>query len=338
MEYYSRGRYVRELPAQLARHHVGAGRHKCTASGSAGRFDSTNTECSVREASDAICIYQRVGSLHRNLGSLDLPTTSPLAAPGSNYYQRKGFPFSGPSTPASTPTFAVTNTKKRVLTEAPPNTEQPLLNKFILYESKAKCYVVAGNTNDSRHRMLKIDRTNQDELGVGHNDITYTEQQMNGVIKMLEDGKRARVAGASQTSCLGPLVSGGPFSCVRDMSISTWYTVGRLRQVYRGMVHDPHDKRSVVALIGGHNPYHLECTDMLPIALNHKIDNLVEEQRLLMIFRPVDMTKTFYFSYTNDITSTLQRNLTRMVPTSMGWGLSGALLGTIICLSLHWEG
>ena len=74
---------------------------------------------------------------------------------------------------------------------------------------------------------------------------------------------------------------------------------------------------------------------MLPIALNRKIDNLFEEQRLLTIFRRVDMTKTFYFPYTYDITSTLQRNLTRRVPTSMGWGLWSALLGTIICLSLR---
>ena len=79
-------------------------------------------------------------------------------------------------------------------------------------------------------------------------------------------------------------------------------------------------KRSVVALIGGHYLYHLEGTDMLPIALNHKIDNLVEEQRLLTIFRQVDMTKTFYFSYTYDITSTLQRNLTRMGANEHGLG------------------
>ena len=38
--------------------------------------------------------------------------------------------------------------------------------------------------------MLKIDRTNQDELDVEHNDITYTGRQMNGVIKMLEDGNK----------------------------------------------------------------------------------------------------------------------------------------------------
>ncbi len=36
----------------------------------------------------------------------------------------------------------------------------------------------------------KIDRTNQDPLDVEHNDITYTGRQMNGVIKMLEDGNK----------------------------------------------------------------------------------------------------------------------------------------------------
>jgi hypothetical protein len=69
-------------------------------------------------------------------------------------------------------------------------------------------------------------------------------------------------------------------------------------------------KRSVVALIGGHYLYHLEGTEMLPVAANHRIDNPTEEQRLLTLFKQVDMTKNFYFSYTYDITSTLQRNLT----------------------------
>jgi hypothetical protein len=45
--------------------------------------------------------------------------------------------------------------EERILTETPPNTKQPLLNKFVLYESKTKFYVVASNINDSRHRMLK---------------------------------------------------------------------------------------------------------------------------------------------------------------------------------------
>ena len=100
-----------------------------------------------------------------SIGSgLRLPIISPLTSPHGSHHQREYFPFSSAPTPGSTPTLAATNTKKRVLTETPPNTEQTLLNKFILYESKTKLYVVASNTNDSRHRMLKIDRTNQDQL------------------------------------------------------------------------------------------------------------------------------------------------------------------------------
>ena len=126
-----------------------------------------------------------------SIGSgLRLPIISPLASSHSSHNQRDYFPFSSAPTPGSTPTLPATNTKKRVLTETPPNTEQTLLNKFILYESKTKFYVVASNTNDSRHRMLKFDRTNQDQLDVEHNDITYTGRQMNGVIKMLEDGNK----------------------------------------------------------------------------------------------------------------------------------------------------
>jgi hypothetical protein len=126
-----------------------------------------------------------------SIGSgLRLPAISPLASPHSSHYQRDYFPFSSAPTPGSTPGLGSTNTKKRVLTETPPSTEQPLLNKFILYESKTKYYVVASNTNDTRHRMLKIGRTNQDQLDVEHNEITYTGRQMNGVIKMLEDGNK----------------------------------------------------------------------------------------------------------------------------------------------------
>lgn len=120
---------------------------------------------------------------------LRLPAISPLATPHSGN-QRDYFPFSSAPTPGSTATPAATSTKKRVLTETPPSTEHPLLNKFILYESKTKFYAVASNTNDSRHRMLKIDRTHQDQLDIEHNDITYTGRQMNGVIKMLEDGNK----------------------------------------------------------------------------------------------------------------------------------------------------
>ena len=54
-------------------------------------------------------------------------------------------------------------------------------------------------------------------------------------------------------------------------------------------------KRSVVALIGGHYIHHCENTDIIPVAFNHKVDKPTEEQRLMNIFKQVDMSKNFYF-------------------------------------------
>lgn len=54
-------------------------------------------------------------------------------------------------------------------------------------------------------------------------------------------------------------------------------------------------RRSVVALLGGRYLYHCEQTEMLPVCSNHKIEKQAEEQRLMNIFKQVDMSKNFYF-------------------------------------------
>lgn len=65
------------------------------------------------------------------------------------------------------------------------------MNKFIIYENKTRLYVVASNTSDSRHRIMRIDRTvPQEELAIHEDDAIYTGKQMSGMLKMLEDGNR----------------------------------------------------------------------------------------------------------------------------------------------------
>ena len=54
-------------------------------------------------------------------------------------------------------------------------------------------------------------------------------------------------------------------------------------------------KRSVVALLGGHYLYHCENTEIVPICSSHRVDRPGEEQRLMNIFKQVDMSKNFYF-------------------------------------------
>ena len=69
-------------------------------------------------------------------------------------------------------------------------------------------------------------------------------------------------------------------------------------------------KRSVVALLGGHYLYHCENVDIVPICFNHKIEKPAEEQRLMNVFKQVDMTKNFYFRCANLATRTFAPPLT----------------------------
>ncbi|KAM5532686.1 hypothetical protein V8D89_013655 [Ganoderma adspersum] len=175
-------------------------------------------------------------------------------------------------------------------------------NKFILYENRLRFYIVASNTSDSRHRIIKIDRTSQDELTAVEDEAIYSGKQMSAMLKMLEDGNK---------HC-GGLGKARVFFGVAGFIRFTagWYMI---------LI----SKRSVVALIGGHYVYHCESTDMIPVAFSHKIDKTAEEQRLMNVFKQVDMSKNFYFSYTYDLTSTLQHNLTRDgLSPSRRWALN----------------
>lgn len=77
-------------------------------------------------------------------------------------------------------------------------------------------------------------------------------------------------------------------------------------------------RRSVVALMGGHYIYHCDETKILPVCHPSTLASISgrtkamdqEEARLLHTFKQVDLGKNFYFSYTYDLTRTLQENLT----------------------------
>jgi hypothetical protein len=63
-------------------------------------------------------------------------------------------------------------------------------NKFILYENKLRFYIIASNASDSRHRIIKVDRTLQTDLAVVEDDTDYSGKQMSNMLKMLDDGNK----------------------------------------------------------------------------------------------------------------------------------------------------
>jgi len=72
-------------------------------------------------------------------------------------------------------------------------------------------------------------------------------------------------------------------------------------------------KRSPVALLGGHYVYHIDETRLISLASDElrKQEKNPEEARYLSTLDHLDISKTFYFSYSYDITRTLQSNILR---------------------------
>ena len=176
-----------------------------------------------------------------------------------------------------------------------PSTVSTVFNKFILYENKLRFYIVASNTSDSRHRIIKIDRTSPVDLEVVEDDTDYSGKQMSAMLKMLDDGNKGSggIGKDRLISGIAGKLSPSPVfaSSENDLAGFVKFTAGWYMIVI--------SKRTVVALLGGHYLYHCEGTDIIPVCANHKIEKPAEEQRLLSIFKQVDMSKNFYFRYSS---------------------------------------
>lgn len=169
-----------------------------------------------------------------------------------------------------------------------------LLQKFTLYETRTHFYIVGSNAREIRFRILEIDLTvPQDVLSVKEKGGPYNRHEVMEIMATLENENK----------------NNGGFTKV----LTAWGIMGFIRFT-KGFFISLITKRSTVALIGGHYVYHIDETQLLPLchsSMYRKPDRRSEENRYLTTFQSLDLSKTFYFSYTYDITQTLQTNLVR---------------------------
>ena len=168
------------------------------------------------------------------------------------------------------------------------------MHKFSLYETASRFFLVGGDLTDRKFRILKIDRSaDADELNIAEDDIVYTKKEMNALLNAVDDGNKS--SGGLRLRC------------------STWGLLGFIRftgAYYMLII----TKRSQVAIIGGHYVYQVDGTDLITLAPTNssRIKNLdVEEGRFVSILHNLDLSRSFYFSYSYDITRTLQKNVVR---------------------------
>ena len=168
------------------------------------------------------------------------------------------------------------------------------MHKFSLYETTSRFFLVGGDLTDRKFRILKIDRSAEaGELNIAEDDIVYTKKEMNALLNAVDDGNKS--SGGLRLRC------------------STWGLLGFIRftgAYYMLII----TKRSQVAIIGGHYVYQVDGTDLITLAPSNssRIKSLdVEEGRFVSILNNLDLSRSFYFSYSYDITRTLQNNVVR---------------------------
>lgn len=169
------------------------------------------------------------------------------------------------------------------------------MHKFSLYETATRFYMVGMDLMDTRFRILKIERTAEsDELSIAEDDIIYTKQEMSQLLDAIDDGNKS---------------SGG-----LKLKCRAWGLLGFIRftgPYYMLLV----TKRSQVAMLGGHYIYQIDGTELISLTTSNssrlKSDKNAEEARYIGILHNLDLTRSFYFSYSYDITRTLQHNIAR---------------------------
>ncbi|XP_005103334.1 polyphosphoinositide phosphatase isoform X2 [Aplysia californica] len=175
--------------------------------------------------------------------------------------------------------------------------------KLVLYETKARYYIVGSNKSETRFRVLKIDRTEPRELVIHDDKVEYSRSEIRSVLSMIDGGNKPKKQGNNSTGLSKNISAFGIAGFVRF-----------LEGYYMILI----TKRKKAAAIGPHTVYKIEDTSMLYIPNDSVRYVHPDESRYVKMFQNVDLSSNFYFSYSYDVTHTLQYNMARVFTEGKG--------------------
>uniref|UniRef100_H2UNN1 FIG4 phosphoinositide 5-phosphatase n=1 Tax=Takifugu rubripes TaxID=31033 RepID=H2UNN1_TAKRU len=165
----------------------------------------------------------------------------------------------------------------------------------VLYLSWQRYFLVGTNQAQTKHRVLKIDRTEPKDLVIIDDKHVYNQQEVRELLGRLDLGNRTKV-GQKGLSGLSRAVTA--FGIVGFVRFLEGYYIVLIT------------KRRKMADIGGHSIYKIEDTSMIYIPNDSVRVTHPDEGRYIRIFQNVDLSSNFYFSYSYDLSHSLQYNLT----------------------------
>ncbi|XP_050993954.1 polyphosphoinositide phosphatase isoform X1 [Labeo rohita] len=169
------------------------------------------------------------------------------------------------------------------------------VQKLVLYETRARYFLVGSNNAQTKHRVLKIDRTEPRDLVIIDDKHVYSQQEVRELLGRLDLGNRTKI-GQKGSSGL-------------SRAVSAYGIVGFVRFL-EGYYIVLITKRRKMADIGGHSIYKIEDTNMIYIPNDSVRVTHPDEARYVRIFQNVDLSSNFYFSYSYDLSHSLQHNMT----------------------------
>ncbi|KAI7739861.1 hypothetical protein M8C21_020872 [Ambrosia artemisiifolia] len=165
------------------------------------------------------------------------------------------------------------------------------LEKFNLYETRARYYLIGSDRNKRFFRVLKIDRMESSELNISEDPVVYPPQEVKSLLHRISEGNRAT------GGCIFVNKVYGIAGCIRF-----------LESYYLILV----TKRKQIGCICGHAVYSIEDSQILTIphvSVQTDVAHSKTELRYKKLLSSVDLTKDFYYSYTYPIMRSLQKNV-----------------------------
>lgn len=164
-----------------------------------------------------------------------------------------------------------------------------ILQRFTIYNSLSTMYIVGSNAVETLFRIIEvsIDPSLLALVLLEDQNFFFTRNDMAELIRGLNDSIEGGIHKIAQAHGLLGFIkfTGGYYLCVVT-------------------------KCSQVAVLGGHFIYHVDDTKLIPLDFRYRRpEKYSDEEKLLSIFKYLDLGKTFYLSYTYDITNSLQANL-----------------------------
>eukprot|EP00762_Andalucia_godoyi_P000539 ANDGO_05262.mRNA.1 Phosphoinositide phosphatase SAC1 len=182
------------------------------------------------------------------------------------------------------------------------NIVQRKYERFVLYETPKEFVVVASTEDGLLHKILTIrrslDPSSDGELVIRTDPITYDQWKVSELLNLK--------AFECQSLLKKPNVK--PVLPCRVAGYGILGFIRFLKGYYMLVVTD----RRIVGSIAGHIVYSVEQTSLIPLfdISGRKMFGKDLESRYREIFQHLDLTSDFYFSYTYDLSSSLQRNMT----------------------------